>query len=257
MKKYSRRQKPYINLSSATLPELEAERNRAVDAVEWAKLNLADTQKRERNHQTLSLELEALRNERIKIHHEAEISDKRSLLARLVGISPSENVRELRKRLAESWEKDGVLGRNVDANPAGIKPAIRQANDWIEKSELHLAKVDFFIRKRKDTEDGWIDLRNKAAQNAANIREAAHIIKERIRGQHCCPYCGGSLGGVPHADHIYPVSKGGRSTERNMVYVCSGCNKKKSDLTLTAFVRHYNLDREVIEERLRLMEKDF
>jgi len=248
---------PYINLSSATLPELEAERNRAVDAVERAKLGLAYTQKQERDHQTLSLESKALRNEALKIYHEAEISDKRSLLARLVGISPSENVRELRKRFDELCEKDRALVWNVDSNQAGIEPAIRQDNERIEKSELHLAKVDFFIRKRRDTEDAWIDLRNKAAQNAADIREAAHIIKERIRGQHCCPYCGGSLGEVPHADHIYPVSKGGRSTERNMIYVCSGCNKKKSDLTLTAFVRRYNLDREVIEERLRLMGKDF
>ena len=127
----------------------------------------------------------------------------------------------------------------------------------LELFEWYRGKVEPIAIRRKDTEDAWNELRNRAAQNSTQIRDAAHIIKDRIKAQHCCPYCGGHLGESPHADHIYPVSKGGRSTERNMVYVCARCNEDKSDLTLSAFIRHYNLDRDAIEARLSRMGKDF
>ena len=72
-----------------------------------------------------------------------------------------------------------------------------------------------------------------------------------------CPYCGGGLGAQPHADHIYPVAKGGLSTIANMVLVCAECNNKKAEHTLTAFIRLYGLDRGAIETRLTELGKDF
>ena len=57
--------------------------------------------------------------------------------------------------------------------------------------------------------------------------------------------------------HIYPVSKGGRSTLRNMVYVCGSCNVRKGTLTLVGFIRKFDLDREEIERRLRDLGKEW
>lgn len=65
------------------------------------------------------------------------------------------------------------------------------------------------------------------------------------------------LGDEPHADHIYPVSKGGRSMPKNMVYVCAPCNSQKINLTLAGFIKKYNLDRDEIERRLQELGKEF
>lgn len=60
-----------------------------------------------------------------------------------------------------------------------------------------------------------------------------------------------------HADHIYPVAKGGLSTTKNMVYVCAICNKKKSDLTLREFIIKEKLSRDRVERNLELLKKHF
>jgi hypothetical protein len=72
-----------------------------------------------------------------------------------------------------------------------------------------------------------------------------------------CPYCGGALGNGARLDHIYPVAKGGLSVPTNLVFVCLRCNQQKSDMTLAAFLRAYNLDRAAVEERLAHLGKDF
>ena len=71
-----------------------------------------------------------------------------------------------------------------------------------------------------------------------------------------CPYCGEFISEA-HIDHIYPVAKGGLSTTKNMVRVCSICNMKKKDLTLSQFIRKYKLDREFIEGNLDLLNKAY
>ncbi len=125
---------------------------------------------------------------------------------------------------------------------------IKQA--WIKK-------LDYYLRFKLDREAAWVALRNKAASNTKEIREIASFVREQIAQQTECPYCGGPLGIAPHVDHIYPVSKGGLSMPRNLVYVCVECNTKKIDLTLTAFIKKFKLNREVVEQRLEHLNKDF
>jgi 5-methylcytosine-specific restriction endonuclease McrA len=113
-------------------------------------------------------------------------------------------------------------------------------------------------RAKKEAQKQRIaELRAAAATVTAESRELAAKLRRKMAKQGCCPYCGGELGDIPHADHIYPVSKGGRSVERNLVFVCSTCNVKKSKLTLAAFIRTYQFDRDAIEARLTAMGKDF
>jgi 5-methylcytosine-specific restriction endonuclease McrA len=95
------------------------------------------------------------------------------------------------------------------------------------------------------------------AQAKSRSRDLADTVKKRLNRTENCPYCGGLLGNDPHADHIYPQSKGGLSVDANMVYVCAVCNGNKADMTLTAFIERFSLNRAMVEQRLRDLGKDF
>jgi 5-methylcytosine-specific restriction endonuclease McrA len=112
-------------------------------------------------------------------------------------------------------------------------------------------------RKKQVQKQQIEELRAAAASSHEKTRELGARVRNRLAKQSQCPYCGGALGPSPHADHIYPVSKGGRSVERNMVMVCASCNIKKAHLTLSAFIKTYQLNRDEIEARLTVLEKDF
>lgn len=88
-------------------------------------------------------------------------------------------------------------------------------------------------------------------------RELARRLRMSFLPTDTCPYCGKAVGSEARLDHIYPVSKGGLSVRSNLVFVCVQCNQRKSDMTLTAFLRAYNLDREAVETRLTQLSKEF
>lgn len=100
-----------------------------------------------------------------------------------------------------------------------------------------------------------------AAAHTGRTRQLAQTIRRNIERQRkilsVCPYCGSTLGNNPNADHIYPVAKGGLSTEKNMVFICAECNSSKSDKTLRVFVKQKGLNWSSIEEHLELLKKDF
>lgn len=100
-------------------------------------------------------------------------------------------------------------------------------------------------------------LKAKAASVDGTARDLADAIKKKLDRQPGCPYCGEDLGPQPHADHIYPLSKGGHSVIANMVMVCAECNIKKGSMTLRAFAIKYGLNRAAIEHRLHELGKDF
>ena len=72
-----------------------------------------------------------------------------------------------------------------------------------------------------------------------------------------CPYCCEPLVDDRHADHIYPVSQGGRSNYKNLVYICPKCNLAKKDLTLNMYIDKFELDREAIMDRLKALGKNY
>lgn len=133
---------------------------------------------------------------------------------------------------------------------AGVQGAVERQANWIAKIETALAR-----RKRKKDKES--ELKAAAALNVHQTRRVAASVRKQLEKQPHCPYCGGSIGDTPHADHIYPVAKGGRSVPRNMVWVCADCNLKKRDLTLTGFVRKFEYDRVAIEARLDGLGKDY
>lgn len=96
--------------------------------------------------------------------------------------------------------------------------------------------------------------KNKSRSLADQIKSA---LREQMNIDPHCPYCGKDMGHDLHCDHIYPVSKGGLSTPQNMVYICSDCNLKKTDLTLAQFIKEYVFQRLEIEQRLEKLGKDY
>jgi 5-methylcytosine-specific restriction endonuclease McrA len=100
------------------------------------------------------------------------------------------------------------------------------------------------------------NLKAAAAANSRAQRIQAESVKQQLARSPFCPYCAAPIGADPHVDHIYPISKGGRSVSRNMVFVCSACSTKKGDLTLAGFTRKFGLHRDEIERRLLDLGKD-
>jgi 5-methylcytosine-specific restriction endonuclease McrA len=104
--------------------------------------------------------------------------------------------------------------------------------------------------------------RAKASAYDEKQRQEANLIKQKIKKQinlfPNCPYCGKALDiNDAHADHIYPISKGGLSTVKNMVFICSHCNLSKADLTLRNFVKKMRLNADIIYANLEELHKDF
>jgi 5-methylcytosine-specific restriction endonuclease McrA len=144
-------------------------------------------------------------------------------------------IRDLDRRSQQAIAEADVLRREVTNKEKAEASAARDAG-----------------RKRKNEAE-----RAAVASAMGKTREHADSVKRSLRKDHDCPYCGGGLGDQPHADHVYPVSKGGRSVAVNMVYVCAACNVKKSDMTLAAFIATYRLDRDAIESRLQRLGKEY
>ena len=129
--------------------------------------------------------------------------------------------------------------------------------------ELYSSRVRELERELEKGRELEAKQRTAAAKRAqvagalGKTRDLAARIKAKLPRDHPCPYCEGPLGDVPHADHIYPVSKGGQSRLENMVYVCTTCNERKRDFTLAVFAEKHRLDRAAIEGRLRRLRKEF
>ena len=126
-----------------------------------------------------------------------------------------------------------------------------------KKEEQEIAKAHREKIKAKKQEQN----RAKAAAYENKIREDAARIKRLLNDQFTksrhCPYCQNEFEiGEVHADHIYPVSKGGLSTKANMVNVCSKCNSKKSDKTLLSFCEDEGLSFKDVCNRLKALNKD-
>ena len=107
-------------------------------------------------------------------------------------------------------------------------------------------------KKEKDTH-----LKARIASHENASRGIALTVKKKLTQTSECPYCNKAIGNNPHADHIYPVSKGGQSIDYNMVMVCEKCNLSKGDLMLREFIAKEKLDSISIECRLEKLGKRF
>lgn len=162
-------------------------------------------------------------------------------------------IERINRLINKSYELEG---KEVGGGKYWYAMRYRAATEKFKISELK--KLISKIKK----DEKILELKASASDNNKKTRSLASPVKARIIQQfkisELCPYCGEKIDPQnSHADHIYPVSKGGRSSPKNMVYICSGCNLSKGNKTLNQFIKENNLQRDIIENNLELLNKDF
>ena len=175
-------------------------------------------------------EAETIKNEIKMTHHEISEIDKNW---------PKEKQSWTSETTLERREADKLWGkmRPYLERLATAKRCLQKAQQ--RESEASLKKQ---VEKSKHQR-----IKAMADAYAGKARKMADTIRRQLKRYDYCPYCFGSLGNEPHADHIHPVSAGGLSVEENMIFVCSICNGNKSDLTLRAFCTQFGHSRDRIE----------
>jgi hypothetical protein len=158
----------------------------------------------------------------------------------------------------EPWPKLPKGETNLKIGGATIK---------IDFSELDAAALDALIAQKEDeikqAELKFLDLQARAAATEKEVRKQAQ--KKSCRDLHkqlslvpVCPYCAGVLDDTnARLDHVYPVSKGGKSAAKNLVFVCLQCNQDKSNLTLRSFLIRFSKMETDVYKRLEILGKDF
>jgi hypothetical protein len=127
-----------------------------------------------------------------------------------------------------------------------------------EVRETRRREAEHKINERKQRKRERLqELVAAAAATIEQTRKQADRLRSVLDDQQNCPYCDRRLDAKVHIDHIYPVSKGGRSVVRNLAKVCIECNLRKGNFTLAQFIKECGLDREAIEQRLSALGKDF
>ena len=124
-----------------------------------------------------------------------------------------------------------------------------------------IEKIHNFEKERKKELD---ELKARSANNDTETRKIAESFKRKYPLSRqlvkltSCPYCSNLLDiKKAHLEHIYPVSKGGKSSSKNLVWICSSCNLKKSNKTLINFIKTHKMNRDEIEINLDLLEKEY
>jgi 5-methylcytosine-specific restriction endonuclease McrA len=155
------------------------------------------------------------------------------------------------------WPKMPTGETNLTIGGAKIKFSFRE----IDREELDQL-INQAESRKKETELKVDELHARLASSENEVRKQAQKFRRDLHKQlqviSVCPYCSGDVkDGNAHLDHIYPVSKGGKSIAKNLVFVCAQCNQDKSNLTLRTFLLQYSKDEQAVYSRLELLKKDF
>lgn len=177
--------------------------------------------------------------------------------ARRQRIQKNNDISLYKRKIQEAREE---LDNYIRLGNTRVPELIRQSNEFYRVKRA-IEIIDELIEKKEKEQEKKQQIQNELAKTRQKKRALAKVIKPGVPKNKCCPYCGVILDyTVPdmvHLDHIYPLSKGGQSTRKNLVYVCSECNRRKGKLTLHYFIKKYGLDKEKIEETLESLNKDF
>jgi len=250
-----KRRKNSLNLKTASLETLQKHLAEIQARIVALESSIAEYQ--QKIHMMPS-QLHSIRNNLVeidkKISNLLEIKQpKKGLLAKIFSLTEQplqvkSEISSLETQRYSLQNRKRELER-LQRNTTSLVTKFDSARSWASKFEEA-------IERKQRKKDSLVELR-AAAANSNETRKVGSSVKRNLTRQPWCPYCGGPLDSNPHADHIYPVSKGGRSVPRNMVYVCSECNARKRNLTLHGFMRKYALDRVAIEVRLEELGKEY
>lgn len=241
-----------VNLKTASLKRLEFELSMIQSGTESVKAGMGARILRILRMAQLDQKIAPIKAEIAKL--EAMKQPVTSVIGRLLGkteLTPSAAV-EIQRLVHQSYPLQDERAR-LQEEEWHYSYAVARA----EGKKASGSKLIAEIEKRRRKADVLNDLKAAAVSNDQHARKIGANIRRQLVLSNNCPYCGELLGDEPHADHIYPIAKGGRSTNRNMVYVCADCNMKKGKLTLVGFIKKLALDRESIETRLDQLGKDY
>ncbi len=155
------------------------------------------------------------------------------------------------------YREENFSDRYRATTASDVRYVLQGATSEVEKKRNWRAYLIGLIEEKRRIRAVQSAKEAKVAAFDGKLREQAWLIKQQLDTYPNCPYCGGSLGANPHADHIYPVAYGGLSTKENMVIICAECNKKKGAMTLRESIETYHLDRARIEDTLKRLGKKF
>lgn len=144
-----------------------------------------------------------------------------------------------------------ILGDCVEIEKGKKNKVLRFSNFKLIEIEK---SID--INGKKEREKAKIAAYDKKARSISpNIKRK---LNNQLKIYPKCPYCHKDIDrDAAHADHIYPVTKGGQSVSKNMVFVCSSCNLAKGKLTLRTFLIKNNINKELTYTVLEQLGKDF
>lgn len=143
------------------------------------------------------------------------------------------------------------------------KVDVAKIEDYIEqKNSRAILEQEATHDRRRREHQRLEQTKARAAAYDNKQRDLAKSVRTALRKQlheiPYCPYCGLELSlDNAHADHIYPVAKGGLSTRKNMVFTCATCNTEKRQLTLRAFLKKMGYLEAEVHQRLEALGKDF
>ena len=244
-----------VPITKMSMTTLQSKRSDAEKRIQELKKELVTQSKFETEKLKVdkaNLQIEKLNQELFFQRDRREVST--GLMGAIFGTkeipkSAIDRIAILRKEISSN-ESSISISSTLVKNQTYTQNRIADTFEWLNKVVAKIATIENREAKQQS-------LKNKAAENTKTKRQIAKGVKKSLADNKDCPYCGFTLTTTAHADHIYPVSKGGESTKKNMVLVCSDCNSKKSSLTLQAFIKKFDLDRDEIESRLQSLGKDF
>jgi 5-methylcytosine-specific restriction endonuclease McrA len=177
----------------------------------------------------LNNERELLDKQILSIERSPHFNQKKSTLFGLL-LGETELTKEGKIQIKLIEEKVEVIRKKRDLlsqkeyqNRPHIFELIKQKKDFLKKIKDQISLLE-------NKKDKLKSLKNKATELTKKKRKLGEIIKPALPKSEC-PYCFAPIGSSPHADHIYPIAKGGESRVKNMVYVCKKCNLNKRDMS--------------------------
>lgn len=197
---------------------------------------------------------EDLKRESIELRNTIFPKDDFGVLINRVKVDPTypncwPSLLELHKSIISSYIGSGSSLDSLD----NYQERIRGLYEQVGSDKRLLDDLKKKERKyRKSARD-----RALIASHNKKSRNLSPSVKKTLKVTRYCPYCFELLGNDYHADHIYPVSKGGLTVPQNMVNICKKCNSRKGSHTLNYFIKKYSLNRDKIEATLAKLGKEY
>ena len=186
----------------------------------------------------------------------SELERHRVLLSQYEEANPFQDYTELREIKVELPLLEKKLFRF-----GGVSHYVSFKSIDINFIELCIKSIlDKEVEKQKEIDE----IKARGAIKESETRKLAESFKRKyplnrqLTILRDCPYCAKLLDkSNAHLEHIYPVSKGGKSSSKNLVWICSSCNLKKNDKTLSIFIKTHRMDRDKIEVHLDFLGKEY